>query len=54
VEADPSVVNKFLFYTGSVSQALVDLCRTRGLLYLEKPAALHSLKEAVQGILDRS
>jgi two-component system, chemotaxis family, chemotaxis protein CheY len=53
VSLDPTIVGRFLFCSGSASPQVKELCREKGMPFLDKPVPLDLLKRTVQRILDQ-
>ena len=52
-QADPTIVRRFLFCSGTVSPLVEELCRKNGIPFLDKPIRLDLLKKTVQDIMGR-
>ena len=52
-QADPTIVRRFLFCSGTASPLVKELCRENGIPFLNKPVRLDLLKKTVQEIMGR-
>jgi two-component SAPR family response regulator len=51
IESDPQIKDRFVFVTGSDTEAHVDFFLTHNIRFMIKPPSIRELKKVVSGIL---
>ncbi|MFC1819799.1 response regulator [Thermodesulfobacteriota bacterium] len=54
IEFDPNIARHFIFCTANITPDIIALCQEHDLMYIEKPAHIIQLREAVQEIIDKN